>query len=210
MKELIVTYFAAERRDGMLALIAGLAALSASAWLVITRHQHRGAAIPLALIAVIELAVAASYLSRDVTVVLRLLEQLDTSPQALAATELPRMNTTVRNYRLTVVAEVIVLVAGVALALAGRRDFWFAVGLGCIIQAAPLLIADVLGARRASVYHEALQALQPAALEPRAPPDSGAPNGSARDERVTGVVAGREVVSRGGARAPLQDSNRHG
>ena len=209
MRELIVTYFAAERRDGMLALIAGLAALGASAWLVITRHPHRGAAIPLALIAVIELSVGVSYLSRNVPIA-RLLEQLDTSPQALAATELPRMTTTVRNYRLTVVAEVIVLMSGVALALAGRRDFWFAVGLGCIIQAAPLLIADVLGARRAFVYHEALQSLQPAEREPRALLDVGAPNGSARAEQVTGVVAGREVVSRGGARASLQDSDRHG
>lgn len=159
MKDLLVTYFAAERRDGVLALLAGVVALSASAWLLTARHAYRGAAIPLALIAVIELSVGVTYLTRNAALVPRLVEQVETAPRALAAAELPRMRTAVRNYRITVVAEVILLVAGVALALAARRDVWFAVGLGCIIQAAPLLIADVLGTRRASGYLEALQAL---------------------------------------------------
>ena len=160
MMELLLAYFAAEKRDGILAFGAGLVALLASAWLVATRHPWRGATIPLTLIALVELAVAVSYLSRSAHIVPVLVGQLNEAPAALATAEVPRMTTAVRNFRITVVLEAVVLIAGVALALTARRDFWFAVGMGCLVQAAPLLVADTLGTRRATVYLDALKQLR--------------------------------------------------
>jgi hypothetical protein len=159
MKELMLAYFAAERRDGALALVAGVVALVASAWLVATRHPYRGAAIPLTLIAFIELAVGVSYLHRNLQQVPALFHLLEQSAATLRALELPRMTVALRNYQITVVLEAVLLVAGVVLGLAARRDFWFGVAMGCVIQAAPLLVADMLGTRRAAVYLRTLEAL---------------------------------------------------
>ena len=159
MTEQLVTYFLAERRDGTLAVVAGVAALVAAAWLVGTRHSLRGAAVPLAVIALFELAVGVSYLARNADLVATLLGQLRTAPEDMARAELARMTPVLRNYRIVVAAELLLVALGGVLALMPRRDFLFAVGLGSIIQGAPLLITDLLGARRAAVYMDALRTL---------------------------------------------------
>ena len=159
MKEQLVSYFLAERRDGTLAVVAGIAALVAAAWLVGTRHSFRGAAVPLAAVALFELGVGVSYLARNAGLVASLLGQLQTAPEEMAQAELARMTPVLRNYRIVVLAELLLVAFGAILALMSRRDFLFAVGLGSILQGAPLLIADSLGARRAGLYIDALRTL---------------------------------------------------
>lgn len=167
MKEALVTYFAAEKRGAMILVLMGVLALGVAAAVTLTRSNYRSMAIPLALLALVELAIGIGVYARTDGQVAGLLTTLGTSPVEAARGEITRMNGVMRAFAVVEIVEIVVFAAGVVLAMTARAsDVRFAVGLGCIMQASALLCFDLFAERRAVPYMEALQGTFGAGVAP--------------------------------------------
>jgi hypothetical protein len=156
-------YFAAEKAESVLFVAAGALAIAASIWLVAVASAYRAMAAPLALVALIQLAVGASvYLRTDgqVAALERSLAPGSPTRDAAAQAERARMAKVYSNFQIYKYVEIALFAAGAALALfAGRRDLGFSVGAGLIAQSSLMLLFDLFAERRAERYLEALARL---------------------------------------------------
>jgi len=160
MRDQLLTYFAGEKLGGIVAALLGVVALAVAIALVASRSSYRGMAVPLGLIALLELGVGIGVWARTEKQVATLLGELERAPAEMARAELVRMHTVMRNFRIIKIVELVVFVLGVVLTYAfARHPFAFAAGLGCIAQASVLLLFDLLAEHRAEPYVAALRAL---------------------------------------------------
>ena len=140
-------YFAAERRGAAIFLAAGLAALTLSLGLALSRTPYRGMIPPLGIIGLVEIVVGAIVFWRAP----RPLEDLER--------ERARMRRVLSSFRVYKVAETVVLTAGLTLMmLFPRHTVLYAAGLGCLLQASVLLVLDRVAERRAREYASGLEA----------------------------------------------------
>ena len=140
-------YFAEERRGAAIFLAAGLAALTLSLGLALSRTAYRGMVPPLAALGLAEVLVGAIVLRRAP----RALEDLEG--------ERARLRRVIGSFRLYKVAEIVVLTAGLTLMmLFPRHTPLYAAGLGCLLQASVLLVLDRVAERRAREYAAGLDA----------------------------------------------------
>jgi hypothetical protein len=149
-------YFAEERCGAAIFLAAGLAALTLSLGLALSRTAYRGMVPPLGALGLVEVAVGAVVLRRAP----RPLEDLEE--------ERARLRRVIASFRVYKVAEIVVLTAGLTLMmLFPRHTPLYAAGLGCLLQASVLLVLDRVAERRAREYAAGLDATS----SPRPGPD---------------------------------------
>jgi hypothetical protein len=149
-------YCAAERRGAVFFLAAGLAALTLSLGLALSRTAYRGMVPPLGALGLLEVVVGATVLWRRP----RPLEEIER--------ERARMRRVIASFRIYKVAETVVLTAGLTLMmLFPRHTPLYAAGLGCLVQASVLLVLDRVAERRAREYAAGLDATS----SPRPGPD---------------------------------------
>ena len=149
-------YSAAEQRGAVLFLAAGLAALTVSLGLALSRTAYRGMVPPLGALGLLEVLVGAIVLRRTP----RPAEELER--------ERARMRRVIASFRIYKVAETVVLTAGLTLMmLFPRHTPLYAAGLGCLVQASVLLVLDRVAERRAREYAAGLDATS----SPRPGPD---------------------------------------
>ena len=160
MHAAIVTYFAAEKRESLLFMLVGFAAITAAVFLWRTGSPYRGMAYPLVAIALIQIVVGSTVYFRTDAQTVGLHQQLAGDPAAYVAAELPRMETVRRSFAIYKVIEIVLLVAGVAgyFLLRGRGTL-FAVSLGLMLQSSLMLALDLVAERRADVYIEQIRRL---------------------------------------------------
>ena len=140
-------YFAEERRGAAIFLAAGLAALTVSLGLAVSRTAYRGMVPPLGALGLVEVVVGAILLWRAP----RRLEDLER--------ERARLRRVIASFRVYKVAEIVVLTAGLTLMmLFPRHTPLYAAGLGCLLQASVLLVLDRVAERRAREYAAGLDA----------------------------------------------------
>jgi hypothetical protein len=140
-------YFAAERRGAVLFLAAGIAALTLSLGLALSRTAYRGMVPPLGALGLLEVVVGATVLGRTP----RPVEEIER--------ERARMRRVIASFRIYRVAETVVLTAGLTLMmLFPRHTVLYASGLGCLVQASVLLVLDRVAERRAREYAAGLDA----------------------------------------------------
>jgi hypothetical protein len=180
MQAQLLEYFAEEKAESLLFVIAGVLALGASVWLWRTGSSYRAMAFPLVAVALIHLVVGGSVYLRTDGQVAALSTQLAQAPAAFQAAELTRMGVVMRNFALYKVIELVLLAAGVAMTYAFRhREALYAVGIGLVIQAGVTLVADLFAEKRGDTYLAAVRALNPEvavsapAPAPAAPPALG-------------------------------------
>jgi hypothetical protein len=160
MRELITTYFSAEKTESLFFAAAGLTAIALSSWLMLTGATWRGLAIPLIAVGLIQVGVGASVFLRTDRQVAGLVAQLETGAPALKAAEVPRMEAVMRNFTVFKGIELLVLLAGLTLTMALRRnELAYFAGVGCVAQGALMLVLDLLAEHRGQVYLDALRAL---------------------------------------------------
>ena len=160
MKDQLVRYFQAEKAESALFVLAAVAAVAISLVLINSANEYRWIAAPLIAIALIQATVGGAVLLRTNQQVERLTDQLDSDPQDYRAQELARMDAVARNFRLYKIAEISILAVGIALTYAMRaRLGWYSVGIGCIAQAALMLVFDLVAEHRADVYVEHIRRL---------------------------------------------------
>ncbi len=156
IREVISVYFEGEKAAGLTLAVVGLVAV---AWAALVRRggDWRGMFWPLVVMGALQLAVGVGLYAKTDRQVEGLHAQLASNPQGFYAAEVPRMERVQRNFPIIEVVEIAMLVAGVALAMAskGRLTGW-GVGMGITLQAAVMLVFDLLAERRGAVYLEAL------------------------------------------------------
>ena len=166
MQEQMVGYFAAEKAESWLFILAGVVAVGVAVWLLVTGHSYRGMAYPLIAVGLIQLVVGGTVAFRTDAQVAALTQQLATSPSAFQRAEVPRMEAVMRNFEIYKLVEVGLLLVGVGLAYAFRRkELLYGVGVGLVMQASLMLVLDLFAEKRGDDYLAAVRAL-PTVSEP--------------------------------------------
>jgi len=160
MHAAVITYFSAEKRESLLFLMAGGAAIAASVWLWSTGSSYRAMVWPLAGIAVIQLVVGWTVWSRTDRQVRDLHTLLARDPAAYVSTEVPRMEVVQKNFRIYKAIEIALLAAGLlGIFLLRDRPALHAAAIGLILQAGLMLAFDLVAERRADVYLDQVRRL---------------------------------------------------
>jgi hypothetical protein len=152
-------YFAEERRGAAIFLAAGLAALTLSLGLAMSRAAYRGMVPPLGALGLVEVVVGATVFLRTPRQVDALRRDLRDAEEHARARERERMRRVIASFRVYRVAETVVLTTGLTLMmLFPRHTLLYASGLGCLLQASVLLVLDRVAERRAREYAAGLEA----------------------------------------------------
>lgn len=153
MHAAVITYFAGEKRESLLFLMAGGAAIAASVYLWATASPMRAMAFPLVAIALIQLAVGWTVYSRTDRQARELHTLLAKDSPAFIRSEVPRMEKVQRSLRIYKAVEIVLLAAGVAgIFFLRDRPALYAASLGLALQAALMLAFDLAAERRAQTY----------------------------------------------------------
>lgn len=155
LKEALGTYFGLEKAWAMGLTAFGLVALALAIFLWTSKGAYRGAALPVALLALVETGVGAGIVLRTDRQVEELVTQVDAGADLRA--ERARMGRIVQSFEVAKVFEITLIGLGIAMTYGLRsRDFAFAAGVGLIAQCGTLLVFDLIAERRAEVYVSAL------------------------------------------------------
>lgn len=151
----ISTYFDAERAESLLFIAVGAIALAVSAWcmLVLRKPFFNGMALTLSVVAALQLIVGFTVYQRSPQDTGRVQQMLQSAPERIQSEEVPRMHTVMRNFRIYLTVEVMLLVASLtALAWAAPGDFMRGAAIGMAVQAAFTAVLDVIATQRGAAY----------------------------------------------------------
>jgi len=156
--DVLTAYFAGEKRESIVFIALGIVAIAAAMTLWRGAGAFRGAAWPLAIVAVIQIVVGASIFFRTDAQVASLTTQLENDRDAFHHDESARMDKVMASFRLYKAIEIALLAAGVLLVVMTRPPAIAAgVGLGLLLQASVMLAADVVAEHRGAVYVAAMR-----------------------------------------------------
>ena len=159
----IEKYFIAEKKENLLFTILGIVAIAISfTGLFYWKTPFwKGASIPLILIALIQIIVGYTVFARSDKQRTNTVNAFDTDTSKLQNEELPRMEEVNKNFATYRWTEIILIVAGIALALfySANPDKQFIVGIGVAlaIEAALMFTADLIAEKRAYNYSNGLK-----------------------------------------------------
>lgn len=157
---MLETYFNSERTGGLLFTIVGILAIGAAIWGWRHGPFWRGAAWPLAAVALIQISVGITYWLRSPDDFQRVQHIVTQEQERIAVEEVPRMQAVLKSYAISLRIETALVAAGLALLIfATRGSAGQGAGLGLAVQAGLVLLLDSLAERRAHTYLEWLQAL---------------------------------------------------
>ncbi|MCY7350247.1 MAG: hypothetical protein LH606_06215 [Cytophagaceae bacterium] len=155
-------YFTAEKTESLFFVAVGLLAVGAGAYFffVLKQPVYRGAAIPLLLVAVLQLVVGTTVYVRSPKDIERVTGLIQKDPALAKAEELPRMDVVMKKFVLYRSVEIALLLAGLALwGFFPAGSFWRGVGLGLFVQAGLMLSLDYFAEQRGQRYTEQIGAL---------------------------------------------------
>jgi hypothetical protein len=153
----IDSYFGAEKLESLLFVVVGALAITLALWLLRRRSRLRGMALPLIAVALIQGVVGGTIYLRSDAQAAQLQHQAREAPEAFKRAETARMKTVIANFELYRRIEIGLLALGMALAVLLRnREFWFAFGLGLVLQSGFMLALDHLAEARAHEYYKAV------------------------------------------------------
>jgi hypothetical protein len=151
----VSTYFSAERTESVVFIAVGLLALLASAICVavLRKPLFNGMALTLSVVAVLQLIVGVTIYQRSPQDTVRVQQMLQSAPARIQTEEVPRMRTVMRNFRIYLAVEVLLLVASLmVLAWAAPGDFMRGAAIGLAVQAAFTAVLDLIATQRGAAY----------------------------------------------------------
>ena len=155
-------YFAGEKQESLLFMAAGLIAIGVAVWLWTSGHRLRFMAVPLVVIALMQLVVGTTVYLRTETQWQSLVTQSQSAPAQFKQEEVRRMQTVMKNFNIYKTVEMVLLVVGVCLiGLLQRFDIAAGVGAGLVLQASFTLALDMFAEARGQDYLVALNRLVP-------------------------------------------------
>lgn len=159
----IEKYFLAEKQESLIFLIIGITAIVIAALGIFLwkTQAWKGAAIPLIIIAFIQITVGYTVYKRSDKDRVRVVYALDMNPDELKSNELPRMDVVNKNFIIYRYVEITLLIAGIVLAFYCRdnneKQMWMGLGIALAIQAFVMLGADFFAEKRALRYTQQLK-----------------------------------------------------
>lgn len=162
----IYKYFIAEKQESLLFLVVGISAvlLAVGFWFFIKTNPSffKGAAVPLLAIGFIQVVVGYSVYSRTDKQKTDIAYNIGMEPVSyVKQTELPRMQTVLKNFVIYRWVEIAFIITGVVMFFLFRSDpgkyFWYGFGITLAVQAVIMLGADYFAEKRGILYTEALQ-----------------------------------------------------
>jgi hypothetical protein len=162
----IYRYFIAEKQESLLFLAIGIVAivLAVICWFFIKTNPafYKGVAIPLIAIGLIQCIVGYTVYSRTDKQKTDIAYNIGMEPVAyIKQTELPRMQTVMKNFILYRWVEIAFIITGLILIFLFRtnpaRAFWYGFGIALAIQSVLMLGADYFAEKRGKVYVEELR-----------------------------------------------------
>lgn len=162
----IYRYFTGEKQESLLFLIVGIVAvlLAGVCWFFIKSNPNffKGTAIPLLAIGLVQLVVGYSVYSRTDKQKADIAYNMGMEPvNYVKQTELPRMNTVMKNFVIYRWIEIAFIITGLALIFLFRtnpgKTFWYGFGMALAIQAVMMLGADYFAEKRGKIYVKELE-----------------------------------------------------
>lgn len=154
----ILRYLRAEKDAGLYILIVGAVIVALSLWLWWSGSRYRAMAIPLVVIALIELTVGTVLYLRTDKQIDTTTEQYFTDRDVFAVAETARMERIMTGFQIYKVIEIVLLVCGLGMAIVYRkRPPIVGIGAGLVVQSAIMLGFDIIAAQRAQLYLDALR-----------------------------------------------------
>jgi hypothetical protein len=157
-KQDIEKYFFAEKQIGLLFIVIGALALVLAIvfFLLLKTNFYKGAAVPLLVIGLVQLAVGFTVYRRSDADRKTMVYSYDMDPSRIRNEELPRMQKVMKNFTIIKWVEIIFIAAGLFLIYYYRfnteKAFWFGVGLTLTIQSILMLVADFSAEKRGRIY----------------------------------------------------------
>lgn len=151
----ISTYFNAERAESLLFIAVGAIALAASAWclLVLRKPFFNGMAVTLSVVAVLQLIVGVTVYQRSPHDTERVQQMVQSAPQRIHPEEVPRMRVVMRNFKVYLGVEVMLLVLSlIVMLLASPGGFLRGAAMGLALQAVFTAVLDLVATRRGDAY----------------------------------------------------------
>ena len=151
----ISTYFNAERAESLLFIAVGAIALAVSAWclLVLRKPLFNGMAITLSVVAVLQLIVGVTVYQRSPQDTARVQRMVQSAPQRIQSEEVPRMRVVMRNFKIYLGVEVVLLILGlIVFGLAAPGGVLRGAALGLALQAVFTAALDLVATRRGETY----------------------------------------------------------
>lgn len=155
----IRAYFAGEKSEAGLILLAGLAALAAALWLwfAIREPFARGLASTLLLVAALGLGVGGTVYFRSDSQAQQLLELRRTNPARFDAEEGPRIRQVERSFSLYRIAYAVVVILALVFVFTVGTALFHGLAVGLLILAALGFTIDYYAENRAVEYVRALE-----------------------------------------------------
>jgi hypothetical protein len=158
----IQNYFKPEKYEALLFLIIGIALITFSIYAIIKFGDgfYKGFAIPVILIALVQIVVGGTVFFRTDEQVKQLEILYQENPKAFADKELARIIPVNKNFVIYRNVELAFIVVGLTLFFFLRNnDFWYGIGVGMFIQGALMLSLDMFAERRGNIYQKQVQAI---------------------------------------------------
>jgi hypothetical protein len=150
-------YFGGEKQESVLFMLAALMAISFALWLWSHGHRLRWMALPLVVVALMQLVVGVTIFARTDEQLAKLSTQLVCAPAEFKQAETERMQTVMANFKLYKSVELALLVIGASLiAFFFKWDAATAIGIGLVVQAGFTLALDLFAEVRGEAYLRAL------------------------------------------------------
>ena len=160
MQSAMLEYFAAEKRESLLFIAAGLLAIAAGVTLLRGRGAFYAAAYPLIAIAVIQIVVGSTVYFRTEHQVAALSAQLASDPMSYRTDETARMVRVMSSFRLYKIIEIVLIVVAITLiALFRTPSPGVGIGAGLLLQSSLMLVADLVAEHRGGLYLDAVTKL---------------------------------------------------
>lgn len=151
----VSNYFSAERTESLVFITVGLLALLASAACVIVLRKplFNGMALTLTVVAVLQLIVGITIYQRSPQDTARVQQMLQSAPKRIQSEEVPRMQVVMRNFRIYLGVEVVLLIlALLVIPFAAPGGFLRGAAIGLALQAVFTAVLDLVATRRGEAY----------------------------------------------------------
>jgi len=162
-KQDIEKYFLAEKQLGMLFIVVGsVAIVLALIFLFFLKTSfYKGAALPLLVIGLIQLAASITVYKKSDEDRKRNVYAYDMNPAQLKNEELPRMEKVIKNFAVLKWVEAALIITGLLLIYYSRgnagKAFWYGLGITLTMQVLIMLFADNAAERRAQQYTKGME-----------------------------------------------------
>ena len=162
-KAAVETYFNAEKQASLFFMGIGLVAAIVALLLFFyfKNTWGRGAALPVLIIGLLQIVMGYTVYNRSDDQRKDIVYKMDLDPGAIKSKEIPRMQQVMRQFVMFRYAEIGFLLMGLVLYFLFKnqpdKQWWTGFGIGLLIQAGILLVADGIAERRGRLYLDGLQ-----------------------------------------------------